>query len=67
MDMRCINCGSDAHCEHNDLCCTCFEIAFGRADHRVEHSEANRAGSDTYVRNAERAERALYTTLAPTT
>lgn len=32
----CRNCGGKAHASHPDLCCQCFDVAFGRREHREE-------------------------------
>lgn len=43
--LACKNCGGEPHADHADLCCLCFTIGFGKADHDAEHAEAHR--SDT--------------------
>lgn len=39
----CINCLQAPDPKHPDLCCTCFVIAFGEADHHAEHARADDA------------------------
>ena len=40
----CQNCENTADPMHNDLCCECFVIAFGKHDHNAEHDD--RSGLD---------------------
>ena len=37
--MTCQNCDGQTHAAHPDICCTCFSIAFGSGEHRLEHRD----------------------------
>lgn len=36
-ERQCTNCAGLTPESHPDMCCVCFAIAFGEADHEIEH------------------------------